>query len=146
MFYWFKLFLLSVPRHCSLRGYLLKATYPDQPHNLHRYIRDTLSRTLTRILMYVTWPRRYGGYRPHMMPPPHHPQQPQGLSLGNYHIHNGRGSGIVQDIRVVQIGSFEKLFCQRPRSPTRTIIERGWDSPWCAQRQLRWRMAAHMGE
>ena len=35
--------------------------------------------------------------------------QPQGLSLGNYHICDRRGSGIAQAIRAARIGRFDLM-------------------------------------
>ena len=42
------------------------------------------------------------------MPPPRRPPRPQGLSLGNYHIRDGRGLGIAHYIRAAWIGGFDR--------------------------------------
>ena len=96
----------SVPLHCSLQGFLLESMDPYRLYNLRRLIRDIFSRTLTRISMYVTRPRRYSRDRPHMLPPPHRPPHPPLLSLGNYHIRNDRVSGIAQAIWEARIDGF----------------------------------------
>ena len=44
-----------------------------------------------------------------MVPLTFWPPQPQGLSLGNYHIHDGWGSGIAQAIRAARIGGFDLM-------------------------------------
>ena len=44
-----------------------------------------------------------------MVPLPNRPPYPPGLSIGKYHIHNGRGSGIMQAIRAARIGGFELM-------------------------------------
>ena len=41
------------------------------------------------------------------LPPRLRPPRPQGLSLGTFNICNGRGSGLFQAIRAVQIGGFD---------------------------------------
>ena len=53
--------------------------------------------------MYVTRPIRNGGECPHTVTPPRQLPLSQGLSLGNYHICDGRGFGLSESVRVAQI-------------------------------------------
>ena len=56
--------------------------------------------------MYVTQTRKRIGYRPCTVPPPRQPTYYRGLSLGNYHIRDSRGSGIMEAVRMERIGVF----------------------------------------
>ena len=56
--------------------------------------------------MYATQQIRHTGDRPHTVPLPRGPPLPHVLSLRNYHIYDGRGSGIVHAIREERIGNF----------------------------------------
>ena len=57
----------------------------------------------------VTQPRKYGWDPPHMIPPPHRPPCTRRVSLRNYHIHDGRGSGLAEAVQVAWIGGFNLM-------------------------------------
>ena len=61
--------------------------------------------------MYVNQQTSHGGERIHTATPPpcRQPPRPQGLSLGNFNICNGRGSRLAQAIQVVHIGGFDLM-------------------------------------
>ena len=58
--------------------------------------------------MYVNQQTSHGGERIHTATPPpcRQPPRPQGLSLGNFNICNGRGSRLAQAIQAEWIGGF----------------------------------------
>ena len=68
---------------------------------------------------------RHGRDRLHSTPlPPHHrPPRPRGLSIGTYNILYGRGFGIDQDIRAVQVGGFDIMVLMETKAVRINVVD-----------------------
>ena len=63
--------------------------------------------------MYVTRTRRHVRDLPQTAPPPQLTPRPRVFSLKDYHIQNGRGPRILQDILAARIGGFDLIILMK---------------------------------